>query len=262
MDNTAEKWNARAGDYQKVFKLGQNDYNNSVLDFWETSGMLQPGMRVLDIGCGVGKYGVCLARRGYDVTLTDISSEMLRHAENNMKPFGTPWRTYCCDFAEASGREPVFAGGFDFSISTMSPAVCDVETVKKMSGMTRGWCFLSRFFDWQQPFRDTLIHELGLEPRPLFKDLKGDCAGMIKAVQDAGFEPQYRYKDYNWFDERTPEQMADYMCRYYFSDTDKREELLRETLRLAKAHAGPDNTVIDNVNTKTVWIYWKTGEKA
>jgi SAM-dependent methyltransferase len=262
MENTRENWDRAAGNYQDVFRLGLNDYNASLLRFWQEEGMLFPGARVIDIGCGVGKYGTYLAELGYDVTLTDISGEMLRHAEENMASYTTPWAVYRCDFNDATGTEPVFAGGFDFSISTMSPAIHDVVTVKKMSAMTRGWCFLARFYDWEQPWRDQLMRELGMEPRKAFGDLEGDVSSMIQAVRDAGHAPQVKYVDYNWADPRTPEQMADYMGRTYFTEDENRDALTRETLRLAKQHANAEGKVIDNVNTKVAWIWWKTEEQA
>lgn len=258
MENTRENWDQAAGRYQDVFRLGLNDYNASLLRFWQEEGMLFPGARVLDIGCGVGKYGTYLAELGYDVTLTDISGEMLRHAEENMAKYKTPWAVYRCDFNEATGREPAFEKGFDLAISTMSPAIHDAATVKKMSDMTRGWCFLARFYDWEQPWRDQLIRELGLAPRRVFDDLQGDCTAMIQSVCEAGFVPQVRYVDYNWADPRTPEQMADYMLRTYFAEDENRDALARETLRLARQHANAEGKVIDNVNTRVAWIWWKT----
>lgn len=258
MENTRENWDKAAGRYQDVFRLGLNEYNASLLRFWQEEGMLFPGARVLDIGCGVGKYGTYLAELGFDVTLTDISGEMLRHAEENMASYTTPWAVYRCDFNDATGTEPVFAGGFDFSISTMSPAIHDVVTVKKMSAMTRGRCFLARFYDWEQPWRDQLMRELDLAPRRVFDDLQGDCAAMIRSVREAGYVPQVRYVDYNWADPRTPEQMADYMLRTYFAEDENRDALACETLRLARQHADMEGKVIDNVNTRVAWIWWKT----
>ena len=260
MENTRENWDQIARDYQDVFRIGLNGYNVSLLRFWQEEGMLFPGARVIDIGCGVGKYGTCLAELGYDVTLTDISGEMLRHAKENMAKYNTPWTTYRCDFNEATGTEPVFTGGFDLAISTMSPAIHDVETVKRMSAMTRGWCFLARFYDWEQPWRDQLMRDLGLEPRRFFNDLRADCASMIRAVSEAGFVPLVKYVDYNWTDLRTPEQMAEYMRRNYFSEDENRDELQQEILHLAENHAD-DGTVTDNVNTKVAWIYWKKENK-
>jgi hypothetical protein len=124
--------------------------------------------------------------------------------------------------------------------------------------MTRGWCFLARFYDWEQPWRDQLMRELGLAPRRVFDDLQGDCESMIRAVCEAGFVPQVRYVDYNWADPRTPEQMADYMLRTYFAEDENRDTLARETLRLAGQHTNAEGKVIDKVNTRVAWIWWKT----
>ena len=44
-------------------------------------GLLAPGGRVLDAGCGTGRVGIELARRGYDVTGVDSDASMLAVAE-------------------------------------------------------------------------------------------------------------------------------------------------------------------------------------
>ena len=252
------KWDQAAVDYQRVFRLGLSEYNRELLRFWEESGMLFPGARVLDIGCGVGKYGSYLAELGYDVTLTDISENMLRHARENMAKYRTPWAVYCCDFNEVTGEEPVFAKGFDLALSTMSPAIHDAATVRKMSSITRAWCFLARFCSWEQPFRDSLLRQMGLPPRRLFNDLAADAASMLEAVRESGFTPSVTEVDYNWSDSRTPEEMADYLYRYYFTEDENWEDLRQQALELCRAWAGPDGTVEDAINTRVSWIFWKT----
>ena len=253
-----ERWDLVAKDYQRVFTLGLSDYNASLFRFWKEKGMFRPGDRVIDIGCGVGRYGTLLAELGCEVTLTDISEAMLRHAADNMSKYTTPWKVVPCDFHAVSIQEPAFAGGFDFAISTMSPAVCDLETVRKMSSITHGWCFLARFLDWKQPYRDSLMRQLGLEPRSNFGDLKGDCETMVRLAEEAGYRPEVTHTDYNWADPRTPEEMADYMLRHYFSEDENAQELRDGVLRIAEKDAGPDGTVLDGVDTKVAWIYWKT----
>lgn len=252
----AEKWDKAAADYQRTFKLGQSEYSAAMLRFWEQEGMLESGMRVLDIGCGVGKYGVCLAQRGCDVTLVDISSEMLRRASENMAGFQSPWRVFQCDFDAVSGEEPVFSGGFDFIISTMSPAVHDRETVKKMSALSRGWCFITRFAEWRQPDRDEILINLGLEPGPRMRNLRDDCASLIQAVSAAGYVPMVKYVDYAWRDLRTPEQMADYLMRAYLEGREG-EPAREEIIRTAKKRCDEEGRLADAVSTKVAWIYWK-----
>ena len=248
------RWDAAAADYQKVFRLGQNSYNESLLRYWEEEGMLRPGCRVLDVGCGVGKYGVLFAERGCDVTLLDFSPEMLRHAAENMSRFSTPWRTFCCDFRQVGGDEAVFAEGFDLSISTMSPAVCDVETIRKLSAMTRGFCFLSRFHSWKQPLRDELLRRAGEDPRGFFDDPAGDCEALLQAVRDAGFSPTLRIVDYNWEDLRSPEELARILEQGTRELRCGRQALLDAARSLSEGGA-----VKDAVYTTVAWISWKTG---
>ncbi len=255
-----DRWDQAAVDYQSVFRLGLNDYNASMLQFWHEQGMLFPGARVIDIGCGVGKYGTYLANLGYDVTLTDISDEMLRHAEENMSEFNTPWATYCCDFNDVSGTETVFKEGFDLAICTMSPAVHDVATVRKMSNMTRKWCFLTRFRKWEQSLRDLMMQESGISPRQMVNDLEGDCDSLIQSIREAGYHPQVRQVDYNWADRRSPRQMADYLCHNFFREEENPQQYYPGLLRWAESHADGEGMLTDAVNTKVYWIYWNTEE--
>ena len=253
--DSAEKWDRAASDYQKVFRLGQNEYNAGLFSFWESRGMLRPGCRVLDIGCGVGKYAVLFAERGCDVTLVDISPEMLRHAEENLSAVSTPWRSFCCDFTEVSAEEAVFSDGFDFSISTMSPAVRDAETVRKMSGMTKGFCFLSRFCAWRQPLRDELLRRLGEVPRGMMRDPQADVEELIAAVRGAGYRPCVEYADYIWCDRRTAEEMADYLNRHYLEGSGDPERIVSAARELCT-----DGVLEDAVYTKVAWIFWDARE--
>lgn len=251
-------WDSAAADYQRTFKLGLNDYNRALVQFWEETEMVFPGCRVIDIGCGVGKYGPYFASMGCDVTLTDVSEEMLKHARENMEGFDTPWRVSACDFREATGREAVFQEGFDLAISTMSPAICDAQTLRKMSEMTQGWCFLARFAAWSQPGRDALLRALRLTPGRQGRKLEDDCAAMLRLAAEAGYAPQVKTVDYDWCDLRTPEEMAAYLLTRLASEgapTPERAAAVEAARRLSRA----DGLFEDAIRTKVAWIYWETG---
>ncbi len=98
--NAKEYWEWRAKKYGSSYKGWRAiylisadkqffDYNDTidkrtVLNFIE----VQPGMNILDIGCGVGRWCMEFARRGAKVTGVDISEEMIRIAHENMKGEG------------------------------------------------------------------------------------------------------------------------------------------------------------------------------
>lgn len=257
----AAKWDKQAGDYQRVFESGISEYNRRLLDFLLGSGMLRPGCRVLDVGCGVGKYGSYFAALGCDVTLNDISAEMLRRAEENMKPFTTPWRTVLGDFLtlEASALAP--AGPFDLSISTMSPAIRDLATVKKLSSLTHGWCLVTNFVSWSQPLRDRFYSSLGYEPAQSMAGGLDSIGELEQAVALAGYRPSLRYEDYNWQDERRAEEAARYLIRRHPAMDEEDPELFKRAVETAAGLCDDKGIFLDRVFTKVAWLSWKTKEE-
>jgi ubiquinone/menaquinone biosynthesis C-methylase UbiE len=62
----------------------------------------KPPRRVLDIGGGPGRYSIELARRGYIVTLADISTNELAIAEARSQQAGVPLQVVECDARDLS----------------------------------------------------------------------------------------------------------------------------------------------------------------
>lgn len=58
------------------------------VDFLEQELMLQPGERILDLGCGAGRHSIELAGRGYAVTGVDVSPFMLEEARKRASEAG------------------------------------------------------------------------------------------------------------------------------------------------------------------------------
>lgn len=250
-------WDEAAADYQKVFAYGLNDYNRNLLDFFTGEGLLRPGGRVLDIGCGVGKYGTYFAELGCSVTLTDISPVMLAHAADNMAAYSTPWRIVQGDFAALDSE--LLSGGevFDLSIAMMSPAVHDADSVKKMSTLTRGWCFTANFVEWEQPMRDEFCRRMGLESKSHSSGMAENAAALMRCVIDAGFKPLVKYVPYVWSDERSPAEAAEYLMKRCGNAANSPASAARAK-KIAAELADTRGIFVDSVYTKVIWIYWHT----
>jgi methylase of polypeptide subunit release factors len=50
-------------------------------EFLDRALALEPGSRILDLGCGFGRHSVALARLGHRVTGLDLSARLLEHAD-------------------------------------------------------------------------------------------------------------------------------------------------------------------------------------
>ena len=254
--NSREWWDAAANDYQKVYAAGQDEYNEKLVAFLRDELGLRGGIKVLDIGCGVGTFGTMFAAMGCDVTLTDISSEMLRHASENMSPFGTPWKTVQGDFGGFEDPSSVLGGPFDLTISTMSPAVRDERTVRMMSELTDGYCFVTRFSSWSQPLRDSVLRSIGREPQVMMENAADECEAFLGEVMKAGYRPESMNVDYSWSDLRTPSEMAQYLSFRYGEEPGSDFYLAVE--KASEGLASAAGEVDDTVNTTVMWIWWKT----
>jgi SAM-dependent methyltransferase len=69
---------------------------------------LEPGMRVLDAGCGPGRHAVELARRGIDVVGVDASPDFIALARAEAETGSLP-----AEFVEADVRSLAYAAEFD-----------------------------------------------------------------------------------------------------------------------------------------------------
>lgn len=70
---------------------------------------LEPGMRVLDVGCGPGRHSYALANRGIEIVGVDISQRFVDLANENAPPGAT--------FVRADARALPFDEEFDAAIS-------------------------------------------------------------------------------------------------------------------------------------------------
>jgi ubiquinone/menaquinone biosynthesis C-methylase UbiE len=82
-------WEAFFDAHAPVYE--ENEFTkNTILevDFLLEELSLQPGSSILDVGCGIGRHSIELAKRGYTVTGLDLSSEMLARAADAAKAAG------------------------------------------------------------------------------------------------------------------------------------------------------------------------------
>ena len=76
---------------------------------------LEPPARILDLGCGPGRFCLPLARLGYEVTGVDRTRPFLEEAERRAGEAGLS-----IEFVQADMREFSRAAGFDAVISMMT----------------------------------------------------------------------------------------------------------------------------------------------
>lgn len=147
-----------AGDYQR-FRIG---YADEIYDLLREHA-IEPGSRVLDLGCGTGIVAARLVSAGCVVTGADVSEPMLAYARSVV-----PKATFVTAAAE---RLPFEAESFDaatcaqaFHWFDQARALEELSRVVRPGGTIAVWWKGLMRGDPVRHVRDDIARELGLDP--------------------------------------------------------------------------------------------------
>lgn len=110
------------------------------------SGKIKP-CKVLDVGCGEGKYAIYLAKKGFDVTGIDISEKAIDYAKENAKKAGMDVKFIAMDLKDLSELKEKFDLVLEWSILHCIPFeqwkkyIADVNNLLKDRGKYLSTCF-------------------------------------------------------------------------------------------------------------------------
>ncbi len=120
--------------------------------------------QALDLGCGAGRYSIALAPKCAQVLGTDLSPEMIGFANRKKELFHADNSSFVCedwDAVDPVGKQ--YAGRFDLIIAHMTPALKDLDSLRKMNACSRGWCAMASFRRREAPLQKELLRYLGLQ---------------------------------------------------------------------------------------------------
>ena len=79
-----KQWAAVAEDWIAYVGYGQTEHRDGLLDSWMLRAVGEvSGTRVIDLGCGEGRFSRMLARRGARVTGVDLCPPLIEHADTH-----------------------------------------------------------------------------------------------------------------------------------------------------------------------------------
>ena len=133
-EDRARRFAVEGDGLAAVCSYGMPDFYNRLIDFCQRRALapwlkVGPGMRVLDVGCGVGRWSRLLASRGASVTGVDLSPTMIAEARRRAAVSGLTSR---CRFAVQDSAALEIAGGsFDLILCvTMLQHILDAGALR------------------------------------------------------------------------------------------------------------------------------------
>jgi SAM-dependent methyltransferase len=132
-EERARRFAGEGAGLAAVCAYGMPEFYNRVIDFEQRLALapwlnVAPGTRVLDVGCGVGRWSRLLAARGATVTGVDISPTMIDEARRRALQEGVAER---CRFEVSNVSELKVEGEFDLVLGvTVLQHILDPEALR------------------------------------------------------------------------------------------------------------------------------------
>ncbi len=188
-------WDGQAEHFASFTTRGRELQDSLALRMIDGRGMVFPGCKALDVGCGAGRYAFALSERGAYVHGTDFSSKMIEAARQKRCP-GTGfsvdnWKTLDLD-------KKGWKGAFDLVLANMTPAVSSAESFLKLSEASRRWCIMTKGIWHSDPVGENLQERLG---RPVRGNRGARDMTMAYAFQLLwlkGYLPRLEYSETSW----------------------------------------------------------------
>ena len=217
------------------------------------AGILSAGKTILDVGAGTGRFSLAFGELGAKVTALDMDSASLtvmqsRAKANAIEQIETErgmWELY------------IPKGKFDVVFSSMCPAICDYEELKRMEGMAKEACALIAVTRGSyDKHRRTLMTELDVHP----KGMTTEALWYYNTLYLMGRQPNVvnftQHTEFSVPIEKAVEQNQVYFEIFGLDPSESGPKLREYFEKQAVDGMVPD---VSHVNTALIW--WRISQK-
>lgn len=215
--------------------------------------LVRPEDSVLDIGAGMGGDTLCFAAHCRSVAALEISGACLdvlrRRADSlalsNIEIVQKPWEEF------------IPQKQFDVSFSSMCPAICSVEELRRMERMTKRLCCLTAVMRGSyDKHRKAMMSELGIQPKG---GMTTELIHYYNALYLMGRQPNVLcrtvHSEYSIPVERVLEQYPIYF-KIFGVEEDRSIPFLKDYF----ARYAENGLLQEESSIHFAWLWWEVGE--
>lgn len=245
-------WNSKAEKFsQKELPTAENSIGMKII---QQENMVRKGSKVLDVGCGAGRFSFALEAMGGEVTAIDFSPEMIRKAREKGKECNSQVSFLTENWHMVDLKENNWENQFDLVLAHMSPAIVSAETFLKLIQASRGWILMVKPARRTNSVLDKLCELVNIEKDT--KALDETIAYAFDLVWNSGGRPKFEYQDQIWENQQPlAEAIKEYTLRISFKDdlSDNDREKIKEYLESIAVNG----MVYEKSKTTIVAMYWQ-----
>lgn len=247
-----EWWNSKT---EKFSVKGLPTEKNSIgMRIIQRENMVGKGNKVLDVGCGGGRFSFALEAMGADVAATDFSPKMIKKAIEIGKERGSNVRFFTDNWHSVDLIERKWEKQFDLVLAHMTPAVASADTFLKLIKASRGWVLMVK------PTRRTnlILDELNklVNAERDTKALNETMAYAYALAWDTGGCPKFEYEDQIW-ENHLPLEQAIKEYTFRISSMHELSNSDREEIKQYLESVAVDGMIHESSHTTIAAMYWR-----
>lgn len=247
-------WDGRAASFAENSRQLPRRENSLTVRLLEDAGMIKPGGTALDVGCGAGRYSFLLADRGMKVHGTDISPEMIRYARQRAEEEGSTVTFSADNWRQVELVQWGWERAFDLVLANTTPAICSVETFRKLSRASRNWCLLTKPTRRTNSVLDPLRQLIGVDTDLARPD--EELAYGFSLLWLEGYCPRLDYEVQHWNHVLPLEEAISFYTRRMATfgqlDGEKERQIAGYLGSIAR-----DGMVEEETDTTITALYWQ-----
>lgn len=129
---------------EEVFSEEGRRRANRIMNWLEDQGVVFQGASILDIGAASGGFAVPFAKKGADVTAVESSLPLVELMKENVSGITDGTVDIVAErFEDIDIRAKGWEKAFDLVFVSMCPVLVDWESVEKVMGCARDFCYMS-----------------------------------------------------------------------------------------------------------------------
>ena len=255
----AKKWNSVADQFNnlKVPVWGEDLFLKTIerLPVWG------PDSKVLDLGCGAGRYSIAIADKCGTVIGSDVSPKMIEFADKKKKEYGKENITFVNEcWHDVDVKESGYEKKFDLIFGHMTPAFDTVEDIEKATRASKGYCVLATFAERQAPVAERFLKFMETESQ--WNDA-GKLPMFFEYLYKAKKYPQVSYycrDDTQEFDEKGAVSFL--RDRYVLDTAVEADERTEDKIRKFVRTELKNGKFVNVVNAVIVTLVWQGEDNA
>lgn len=250
---TAKKlWQSMAAGFSRLEIPTVKD--NFTMKIIAENEMCRSGQRVLDVGCGAGRYAIALDRLGAQVTATDFSEEMLAAAKDCAAAHQAKNIIFSADDwlhvdIQAKGWEKQF----DLVLCNMTPAIRDEESLQKAISACKGWLLITKPCRRVSSIQDELLKRLNLKNSFVQSDRQIKLA--FDFLWQMGKNPQMRCEKDNWENKRSLEEAIKHYSLFIENSEGSLTDSQRQEMTEYLTAVAVDGMITERTDTISYALY-------